>query len=259
MKVHDHRTDTELALVHRSTGDATAREVLILRHAGLVRSIARRFARRGLPYEDIVQSGYLGLIQAVDRFDPDRGVPLQAYAARTIEGEIMHLFRDRGWAVRVPRSLQELSRSLAVVSEQLGHKLGRKPTIAELAEAVSRTEDEVTEALAVQRAYVTEPLNEPGAGGERGDEDVRPVHALMVDDPGFDLVTDRDELVSAMRHLPTRERAIVRLRFVHDMTQSEIAAEMGISQMHVSRLLRSALGKLHAVLEEQDQAISAAS
>jgi RNA polymerase sigma-B factor len=260
MQVHDHRTDTELALVHRNTGDSAAREVLILRHAGLVRSIARRFARRGLPYEDIVQSGYLGLIQAVDRFDPDRGVPLQAYAARTIEGEIMHLFRDRGWAVRVPRSLQELSRSLAVVSEQLGHKLGRKPTVAELAQAVSRTEDEVTEALAVQRAYVTEPLNEPGAAGERGnDEDVRPVHALMVDDPGFDLVTDRDELMSAMRHLPTRERAIVRLRFVHDMTQSEIAAEMGISQMHVSRLLRSALGKLHAILEEQGPAIRAAS
>ena len=139
MPTEDPRTDRELVMAHRETGDDSAREALILRYSGLARAIARRFARRGMAHDDVLQSGYLGLIQAVDRYDPARGVPLQAYAARTIEGEIMHLFRDRGWAVRVPRPLQELSRSLAVVSEQLGHRLGRKPTVDELAEATGRT------------------------------------------------------------------------------------------------------------------------
>ena len=252
MPTADHRTDTELVMAHRQASDEAAREALILRYSGLARAIARRFSRRGLPYDDIVQSGYLGLIQAVDRYEPSRGVPLQAYAARTIEGEIMHLFRDRGWAVRVPRSLQELSRSIAVVSEQLGHRLGRKPTVAELAEASGHSEAEVDEALVAQRAYVAEPLNEPGGGTER-DEDVRPVPALMVDEAGFGDVRDRDEVSSALRHLPPREREIVRLRFVSDMTQSEIAAEMGISQMHVSRLLRAALATLREVMEEESR------
>ena len=115
MPTNDPRTDRELVMAHRETGDDSAREALILRYSGLARAIARRFARRGMAHDDVLQSGYVGLIQAVDRYDPARGVPLRAYAARTIEGEIMHLFRDRGWAVRVPRPLQELSRSLAVV------------------------------------------------------------------------------------------------------------------------------------------------
>ena len=247
MTVTDHRTDTELVMAHRKSGDADAREALIIRYSGLARAIARRFSRRGLQYDDIVQSGYLGLIQAVDRFDPARGVPLQAYAARTIEGEIMHLFRDRGWAVRVPRSLQELSRSIAVASEQLAHKLGRKPTVAELAEATGHCEQDVIDAQAAQRAYVAEPLIEPGAG-ER-DEDVRPVSALMIEELGFGEVCDRHQISSSLRHLPLRERTIVRLRFYHDMTQAEIANELGISQMHVSRLLRSALDSLRGVIE----------
>jgi RNA polymerase sigma-B factor len=250
MSMTDHRTDTELITAHRQSGDARAREALVIRYSGLARAIARRFSRRGLQYDDIVQSGYLGLIQAVDRYDPSRAVPLQAYAARTIEGEIMHLFRDRGWAVRVPRSLQEMCRSIAVMSEQLGHRLGRKPTAAELAEATGRTEDEVVEAQTAQRAYVAEPLTEPGAG-ER-DEDVRPVCALMVEEPGFGEVRDRDQIAFALRHLPKRERDIVRLRFSHGLTQTEIATELGISQMHVSRLLRSALVSLRAAMEDED-------
>ena len=251
----DHRTDIELVMACRQTGDEAAREALILRYTGLARAIARRFTRRGLAYDDILQSGYLGLIQAVDRYQPERGVPLQAYAARTIEGEIMHLFRDRGWAVRVPRALQELSRSLAVVSEQLGHKLGRKPTPAELAEATGRSLDEVDEALAAQRAYAAEQLTEPGSAGDH-DEDARPVPALMVDERGFDDVCDRDQVTAAMRHLPPREREIVRLRFVLDLTQSEIASEVGISQMHVSRLLRSAIGTLREAMERPEQLAS---
>jgi RNA polymerase sigma-B factor len=249
---HDHRTDLELVSAHRHGDDSTAREVLILRYSGLARAIARRFARRGMAYDDILQSGYLGLIQAVDRYDPSRGVPLQAYAARTIEGEIMHLFRDRGWAVRVPRPLQELSRSLAVVSEQLGHKMGRKPTAAELAKATGRSEDEIAEALAAQRAYVAEPLSD--LAGDDRDDDSRPVPALMVDEPGFDSALDRDQIAQAMRHLPPREREIVRLRFVNDLTQAEIAAEIGVSQMHVSRLLRAALETLEQALDQPSAA-----
>src|SRR3954451_21316576 len=151
MPGHDHRTDTELVMAHRQ-GDANAREVLILRYSGLARAIARRCARRGLAYDDIVQSGYLGLIQAVDRYDTSHGVPLQAYAARTIEGEIMHLFRDRGWAVRVPRGLQELSRRVSRLSERLNQELGRRPTPAEIAAAGGHTEAEVLEALRARQA-----------------------------------------------------------------------------------------------------------
>jgi RNA polymerase sigma-B factor len=249
---HDHRTDLELVGAHRNGDDSAAREALILRYSGLARAIARRFARRGMAYDDILQSGYLGLIQAVDRYDPSRGVPLQAYAARTIEGEIMHLFRDRGWAVRVPRPLQELSRSLAVVSEQLGHRMGRKPTPAELAEATGRSEDEIAEALAAQRAYVAEPLSD--LAGDDRDDDSRPVAALMVDEPGFGAALDRDQIAQAMRHLPPREREIVRLRFVHDLTQAEIAAEIGVSQMHVSRLLRGALETLEQAIDQPSAA-----
>src|SRR5436190_1507696 len=197
MRTNDPRTDRELVMAHREKGDDSAREALILRYSGLARAIARRFARRGMAHDDVLQSGYLGLIQAVDRYDPARGVPLQAYAARTIEGEIMHLFRDRGWAVRVPRSLQELSRSIAVASEQLGHRLGRKPTVAELAEATGHSEQDVIDAQAAQRAYVAEPLIEPGAG-ER-DEDVRPVSALMIEELGFDGVCDRHQISTSLR------------------------------------------------------------
>lgn len=251
MTVLTHRTDAELVALHRETGEEALREALILRHTKLVRAIARRYARRGLAFDDIVQSGYLWLIQAVDRFDPSRGVPLQRYAARMVEGEIMHLFRDRGWAVRVPRTLQELSRKVAAASEQLGHQLGRQPTIEELAQFVEEDPESVVEAMAAQRAYHAESLSDGGlsdegsaAGGES-----RPQRVLSSTEHGFDDTDLRDELGWAMRHLPPRERTIVALRFLEDMTQSEIADRLGISQMHVSRLLRSSLDTLRETVE----------
>jgi RNA polymerase sigma-B factor len=233
--------------------DAAERDALIMRHAKLVRSIARRYTGRGLAYDDIVQSGYIGLIQAVDRFDPSRGVPLRAYAARTIEGEIMHLFRDRGWALRVPRSLQEMSRRMAALSERMSHRLGRTPTAEELAEASGEDVERVTEALWAQRAYTVEPLTETPVtddserSGAAGRE-------LSVEEPGFDGVLRRDTLERAIRRLPARERQIVALRFLDDLTQSEIASRMDISQMHVSRLLRGSLDQLR----EELRAIEAA-
>ena len=219
------------------------RDALIMRHAKLVRSIARRYTGRGLAYDDIVQSGYIGLIQAVDRFDPSRGVPLRAYAARTIEGEIMHLFRDRGWALRVPRSLQEMSRRMAALSERMSHRLGRPPTAEELAEASGEDVERVSEALWAQRAYTVEPLTE-GPVSEDGERTGGAGRELSVEEPGFEGVLRRDTLEQAIRQLPPRERAIVALRFLDDLTQSEIAARMEISQMHVSRLLRASLDQL---------------
>jgi RNA polymerase sigma-B factor len=235
-------SDSELARRYRETRNPEYREALILRHTGLARSIARRYAGRGLPYEDIVQTGYMGLIGAVDRYDPTRGVPLHAYAARVIEGEIMHLFRDHGWAVRVPRTLQELGRRLAKASEQLSHEIGRTPTTAELAVAAGVTEDQVHEAAAVQQAFFAQPLNEPTGTGE----DWTPQMPLGFDDRGFEIAEDHEALAKAMRHLPARERTILGMRFFEGLSQSEIAARMGISQMHVSRLLRATLEELRA-------------
>ncbi len=222
------------------------REALILRHTSLVRSIARRYAGRGMAHDDLLQTGYLGLIQAVDRYDASRGVPLRAYAARTIEGEIMHLFRDRGWAVHVPRPLQELGRRVKAAREDMAHRLGRNPTVPELAAELGESVEDIEAAIDARRAYSAEPLldgsadeNESGAG-ER---------ALEVIDEGFDRALDREALRKAIDVLDPRSRQIVALRFLHDQTQSEIAYQLGISQMHVSRLLRRALAEMQAVLQ----------
>jgi RNA polymerase sigma-B factor len=231
-RTFEDRSDAELVAGFRDGGDPACREELVLRHRGLVRAIARRYHGRGLAYEDIEQTGYVGLIHAVDRFDPARGVPLGAFAARTVEGEIMHLFRDRGWAVRVPRSLQELSRRVSSVRERLGHRLGRSPSLQELAEATGESEQRVAEAVAAARAHTAEPLEE--ATG-------RP---LVSEEPGFARVEDHDLLARAIQTLPARERRIVGLRVYDDLTQSEIAERTGISQMHVSRLLRTSLRTL---------------
>jgi RNA polymerase sigma-B factor len=244
-----HGTPSEIA----RTREGADREALIMRHARLVRSIARRYTGRGLAYDDIAQSGYIGLIQAVDRFDPNRGVPLRAYAARTIEGEIMHLFRDRGWALRVPRSLQETSRRMAALSERMSHRLGRTPTAEELAEASGEDVERVSEALWAQRAYTVEPLTE-GSVSDDGERSSAAGRELSVDEPGFEGVLRRDTLEQAIRRLPARERAIVALRFLDDLTQSEIAARMGISQMHVSRLLRVSLDRLRGELRSFEHA-----
>ena len=221
------------------------REALILRHAPLVRSIARRYAGRGMAHDDLLQTGYLGLIQAVDRFDASRGVPLRAYAARTIEGEIMHLFRDRGWAVHVPRPLQELGRRVKSTREDMAHRLGRNPTVPELAKELGESAEDIEAAIDARRAYSAEPLLDNSADDNESGARER---ALEVIDEGFDRALDREALRKAIDVLDPREREIVALRFLHDQTQSEIADQLGISQMHVSRLLRRALGEMQAVL-----------
>lgn len=239
------KTDLELVEDVQQRGDLSARETLIMRHSRLAQAIARRYARRGLAYDDVLQSGYLGLVLAVDRYDPSRGVPLERYAARTIEGEIMHLFRDRGWAVRVPRSLQELSRRVSSTREQLSHQLGHNPSVEELATALDLPVEAIEEAVQAQRAYRSEPFPEPG------DDELGRIPALAAsDEPGFDVAVDRDLLDRLLAELPARERRILELRYFHDQTQSEIAECLGISQMHVSRLLRASLDDLRAAMRE---------
>jgi RNA polymerase sigma-B factor len=224
--------------VRRDPAHERAREQLILRHTPLARSIARRYARKGLPLDDITQSGYIGLIQAVDRFDPERGVPLERYAARMIEGEIMHLFRDRGWAVRMPRGLQEASRRVAGARDELAHRLGASPSCEQVAEYLGEDVDAVAEALAAARAYRAEHLSE--GADEPAENDWRPAHASVEED-GYALAEDRAQVTAALSVLAPRERTIVMLRYYEDLTQSEIAERMQISQMHVSRLLRASL------------------
>ena len=234
-----------------STGDAQ-RDAMILRHTGLVRAIARRYAGRGIALDDIVQTGYIGLIAAVDRFDASRGVPLEAYAARTIEGEIMHLFRDYGWAVRVPRPLQELSRRVTVLERDLIQQLGRPATTDEIAAACGETAQAVDDAQHAACAYAADSLDARAAST---DDDPPLIRTLGGDDAGFDRVEDHDAVREAMARLPVRQREILRLRFDEELTQSQIGEELGISQMHVSRLMRDALAKLREPLAETYAAV----
>jgi RNA polymerase sigma-B factor len=216
------------------------RDRVVEAHLPLVRHLARRYADRGEPLDDLVQVGTIGLLKAVDRYEPDRGVPFAAFAVPTVLGEIRRHFRDRGWAVRVPRRLQELSRTLADARTELTQELGRAPTVGELAERAQVDEDAVLEGMESAGAYTTVPLDpaEPDA----------PLQWLATDDEGLRGVEDREALRPLLARLPARERRIIALRFVRGMSQSQIAEEVGISQMHVSRLLARTLAALRAEL-----------
>ena len=233
---------------YHEEGDLQAREQLIEQYMSLVRSLARRYSYRGEQLEDLVQIGAIGLIKAIDRFDLERGVELTTYATPNIIGEIKRHFRDKGWAVRVPRGLQELNVQLSRLMETLTVQLGRSPTIPELAEEAGVDEEEVVEALEVGRAYASRSLtrqldSEEGAGAELID---------LIDDEerGYEAAENRELLASGLKALDDRERRIVQLRFVEGLTQSQIAVAVGISQMHVSRLIRRALEKLSEEIEE---------
>ncbi len=255
MEAGAHRTDIELLAVYRRDGDERCREEVVKRNLGLARSIARRYKGRGLAHEDVVQTAYVGLIHAVDRYEPSRGVPLRAYAARTIEGEIMHLFRDHGWAVRMPRSLQELVRRVSATRLRLGHELGRPPTLEELGDAIGEPPETIAEAVAAQRAYTAQSLNEPArVDGGTMEERLNADPALVCEERGFEAVADGDVVSQALRTLPSREREIVALRVYYGLTQSEIADRTGISQMHVSRLLRRSFDALRDQLVPEEAA-----
>ena len=226
-----------------------ARDELVTIHLPLVHYLARRFRDRGEPLEDLVQVGTIGLIKAVDRFDPERGVEFSTYATPTIVGEIKRHFRDKGWAIRVPRRLQELRISIGQATAELSQKSGRSPTVAELAEQIGVSEDEIIEGLEGAQAYSTSSLD-----AQVGGDDDSPMLAdrLGADDPDLEGVEYRESLKPLLAALPARERRILVLRFFHGMTQSQIAEEVGISQMHVSRLLAKSLAQLREGLLDED-------
>ena len=217
------KTDKALLRRYHEEGDLAAREQLIEQYMSLVRSLARRYSYRGEQFEDLVQIGAIGLIKAIDRFDLDRGVELTTYATPNIIGEIKRHFRDKGWSVRVPRGLQELNVQLSRLVEQLTVQLSRSPTIPELSKAAGVEEEEVLESL----------------GTEEHEYEVSEDRAILA--PGF-------------RVLDERERTILHLRFFKGLTQSQIAQQVGISQMHVSRLIRRSLEKIREEIAEDEEA-----
>ena len=229
-------------------GDEQARDQLVERYMPLVRSLAARYAGRGEPQEDLVQVGSIGLLLSIERFDTERGVQFTTYAVPTIVGEIQRHFRDRAWALHVPRRMKELSVRLSRSIESLTVDLGRSPTIAELAEATGAEEDDVVEALQTSEAYSTRSLSQP-LGRDGGDDETLQ-DVLGTADRGFTEVEDAALVEAGLSTLDERERRIVELRFFRGLTQSEIAARIGISQMHVSRLLRRALVTMRGRLEE---------
>ncbi|WP_213453453.1 SigB/SigF/SigG family RNA polymerase sigma factor [Rhizomonospora bruguierae] len=213
----------------------------------LAQHLANRFGGRGEPVEDLFQTASVGLIKAVDKYDPGRGVDFAAYAIPTVLGEIKRHFRDRTWDIRVPRRLQELRLSLSEASADLQQRLGRSPTVRDLADHLGITEDEVIEGLEGARAYNAVSLSTPTADsdGERGAELGDLIGRA---DDGYELTELRLALGPALAALDDREQRILTLRFFGNMTQSQIAAEIGVSQMHVSRLLSRALARLRGQL-----------
>jgi len=237
---------------YHEQGDLQAREQLIEQYMSLVRSLARRYSYRGEQLDDLVQIGAIGLIKAIDRFDIDRGVELTTYATPNIIGEIKRHFRDKGWAVRVPRGLQELNVQLSRIVEQLTVQLGRSPTIPELAVAAGAQEEEVLEALESGRAYSSLSLS---SGGGDGDDDLDPLESIGTEEHQYEVSEDRAVLAPGFRALDERERTILQLRFFEGLTQSQIAQQVGISQMHVSRLIRRSLEKIRAAIEADEETV----
>lgn len=223
---------------------ASVRDDMVVANLGLARHLARRFANRGEPYDDLFQVASIGLIKSATRFDPDRGVQFSTYAAKTILGELKRHLRDRGWAVKAPRRLQELYLELAPATETLSQKLGRSPSVAELAAEIGCDEESVLEAMEAGHGYRTSSIDSP----DRSDLDP-PSEKLGELDPHFGKVEDRMLLVQAIAALPERERSLVQMRFYDGLTQHEIAARIGVSQMQVSRLLASTVRRLRRCCE----------
>jgi RNA polymerase sigma-B factor len=210
---------------------------LVEMHLPLVRYFARRYTGRSEPFDDLVQAGSLGLVKAVDRFDPHRGAAFSTFAAPTILGEIRRHFRDRTWAVHVHRSLQVLSGEVDTCRRDMCQQLGRMPSVAELAERMQLSPERIRESLQCSAAYRATSLATVVGGGTLGDY-------LGAEDPGYDMVDTHDALGSALAQLPERDRRILQLRFYGNLSQAQIATHIGLSQMHVSRLLNRTLSRL---------------
>jgi RNA polymerase sigma-B factor len=242
------REDRRLLVRYHHEGDPAAREALVQRFLPLARQLARRYQRGGEPLDDLVQVASLGLLKAIDRFDPARETAFSSFAVPTILGELKRHFRDKGWSVRVPRDLQELTVKVDRVGEQISRDLGRAPTPTEIAESIGVTAEQVLEAREASAAYRAVSLDRPR---DEDDEDSSGISdAVGIEDPGFSVAEDAATVERLMRVLTDREREVLRLRFEEDLTQSEIGARVGVSQMHVSRLIRQSVARLREAAEE---------
>jgi len=241
------REDRELFVRYHRHGDAQARDQLVERFLPLARQLARRYQRASEPLDDLMQVASLGLIKAIDRFDPDREIAFSSYAVPTILGEIKRYFRDRTWAVRVPRDLQELSLRVDRAVGELSDELRRQPSVAEIGAAVGADQEGVLDALQAGGAYRAVSFDAPRAGG---DEDVATIaDSVGVEEHGFDRAEERATLQSLMSMVTARERDVLQMRFEKDMTQAEIGDVIGVSQMQVSRIIRQAIGRLRAAAD----------
>lgn len=222
---------------YRRTRDRDLRNAIVEGHMPLAQFLARRFAHRGEPYDDLVQVALLGLLKAVERFDPGRGLQFSTFATPTVVGELKRHFRDKAWALRLPRRLQEIHLEVGKLVAELGQELGRSPTPAEVAERAGVSEEQVLEAMEAGSAYRLPSLDAPAGN----DETTRLATLAGEQDPDLERVEHGVELSGLLDVLPARERRILYLRFFEGLTQSEIAGHVGISQMHVSRLLARSL------------------
>jgi RNA polymerase sigma-B factor len=248
------REDRELFLRYRD-GDSDARDQLVSRFLPLARQLARRYQRASEPLDDLLQVASMGLIKAIDRFDADREIAFSSYAVPTILGEIKRHFRDRTWAVRVPRDLQELSLKVDKAVGELSEALRRQPSVAEIGEAVGADEEDVLEALQAGGAYRAVSFEAPRGGSGGGEDDATTIaDSIGVEEEGFDRAEERATLARLLATVSPREREVLRMRFEEDMTQAEIGAVIGVSQMQVSRVIRQALARLRAAAETDEPA-----
>ncbi len=246
----DGRTSLELFREYRRTRDPSLRAHFIEQHEGLVRHVAKDYADSGEPFEDILAVGTMGLIHAVDRFDPERGTKFATFAVPTIRGEIQRYFRDHTWGVRVPRRIQELSLKARELADKLSSERGRPPTYAELARALGVPEEDLVEALEVGRQYESVSLESAVAAPD--DEGYPALERTGEEDPRLEEIAQRDQLARALRQLPARERVVLVLRYFSELSQQEVGRRLGISQMHVSRLQHQALRNLRKILGKPD-------
>lgn len=241
--------DLELFARMRLDGDHTARELLVERYLPLARRLARRYQHTDEPIEDLVQVASIGLLKAVDRFDCSRDVMFSSYAVPTILGELKRHFRDRTWSVRVPRDLQEMALRVDQTVTRLSHGRRRSPSVAEIAAAVEASDEQVLEALEAMGAYRATSLDSPRSSRDEETESV--AEGLGSNDNGFDRAEERATLEPLMGRVSERERVVLRLRFAEDLTQAEIGERIGVSQMQVSRLIRQALTRLRAGIDDK--------
>jgi RNA polymerase sigma-B factor len=238
----------ELFIELRRNPDIRCRDEIISLHINLVEYLARKFINRGEPFDDLLQVGFIGLIKAIDRFDLDRGVEFTTYATPTIIGEIKRHFRDKGWAVRVPRRLQMKDMELSRQVEFLNQELKRVPTLHEIAEQMGMSDEEVVEVL--ESSHASDYVSLDGLGSDSGsDRGFSLIEHIGSEDGEYSLTESRATISRLLEHLDEREQQIVYMRFFQGMTQVEIARELGISQMHVSRLLNRILQRLREVAE----------